>query len=131
MPQTNHALSVSYSLKQGLLLGVEYTHSVKSLGVSYASQNNVTVSSYANFTGSDVGYLYLNYSKKLLQVWQMNAYTYGGYFKYNVNTGSYTQKQQSQNPFYGIQLGNNLSLKKRVFCRVFHCLPQHTGIGHI
>jgi Outer membrane protein beta-barrel family/Carboxypeptidase regulatory-like domain/TonB-dependent Receptor Plug Domain len=111
-PQINHAFSVSYSLKQSLMLGVEYTHSVKSLGVSYASQNNVTVSSYANFKGSDVGYLYINYSKKLLQVWQMNAYVYGGYFKYNVNTGSYTQQQQSQNPFYGIQLGNNLSFKK-------------------
>ncbi|MGG9963934.1 outer membrane beta-barrel protein [Ferruginibacter sp. SUN106] len=110
-PQINHAFSISYSLKQSLTMGIEYSHSVKSLGVSYASQNNVTVSSYANFKGSDVGYLYLNYSKKLLQVWQMNANVYGGYFKYNVNTSSYTQ-HQSQNPFYGIQLSNNLVFKK-------------------
>jgi hypothetical protein len=110
-PQINHAFSVSYSLKQNLALGMEYSHSVKSLGVSYASQNNITVSSYANFKGSDVGYMYINYSKKLFSLWQMNAYGYAGYFKYNVNTGSYT-REQSQNPFYGIQLGNNLSFKK-------------------
>jgi len=111
-PQINHAFSLSYSLQQSLMLGIEYTHSVKSLGVSYASQNNVTVSSYANFRGSDVGYLYLNYSKKLLPVWQMNAYVYAGYFKYNVNTNSYTQQAQSQDPFYGIQVGNNFVFKK-------------------
>jgi len=112
LPQINHAFSINYLLKQGLMFGIEYSHAVKSLGVSYASQNNVTVSSYANFKGSDVGYLYLNYSKKIAQVWQMNAYVYGGYFKYNVNTGSYKQQQQSQNPFYGVQLSNNLAFKK-------------------
>jgi hypothetical protein len=111
LPQINHALSLSYTISQNLFIGVEYSHAIKALGVSYASQNNITVSSYDNFNSSDVGYLYVNYSKKLFDVWQMNAYFYGGYLKYNVSTSTYSQ-QQTQNPFYGIQLSNNLSFKK-------------------
>jgi hypothetical protein len=110
-PQINHQFAISYSLKQNMLLGIEYTHAVKSLGISFYAQNNITISSYDNFKGSDIGYAYFNYSKKFFSIWQMNAYIYSGYFNYNVNTANYTQ-QQNNKPFYGCQLSNNLTFKK-------------------
>ncbi len=110
-PQINHQFAISYSLKQSMLLGIEYTHAIKSLGISFYAQNNITISSYDNFKGSDIGYVYFNYSKKFFSLWQMNAYIYSGYFNYNVNTATYSQ-QQNNKPFYGCQLSNNLTFKK-------------------
>ncbi len=128
-PQINHGLAVSYSLKQNMLIGIEYTHAVKSLGISFAAQNNVTVSSYANFKGSDVGYAYFNFSKTLFSIWQTNAYLYSGYFNYNVNTTTYSQNQ-SKNLFYGIQLSNNLKFKKGFSgeCSMFYRSALVSGI---
>lgn len=129
-PQVNHQFSISYSLQQSTHIGIEYAHAIKSLGISFYAQNNITVTGYANFKSSDVVYAYLNYSKKLFSLWQMNAYLYSGYFNYNVNTTTYIQKQNNNKPFFGLQVSNNLSFKKgfSVECSISYRSSLVSGI---
>lgn len=110
-PQITHQLSATWSLGQSFLAGFDYIKSIKSLGVSYRSENDVTISSYDNFNGSQVYYLYVSYYKQLLSVWQLSFMQAFGYFSYDVNTTGYNTAGKNNNPFTSINFRNTLSFK--------------------
>lgn len=110
-PQLNHKFSFSYLLGQGLLAGMDYTHSVKALGVSYHAMNQSTVTSYDNFNKSDIYYGYVNYSKPFSNTWSENINLAVGYINVDANAGA-TSSPGETKPFYSLQFGNNFKLKK-------------------
>ena len=62
-PQIDQQFSFNYTLQQSIIIGVDYTHATKALGVSYLSMSDTTISTYANFKGNDMLYGYINYTK--------------------------------------------------------------------
>ncbi len=110
-PEIDHQFSLSSSVGSSVLTGVEYLHSVRTLGVSYRAAGDETISSYDNFNHSDIGYAYVNYSHALLKAWQVNLYASAGYFSYNLNTDSAAGQRNNQRPFFSVQAYNSVTLK--------------------
>ena len=113
-PEIDHDFALSTVIKGNIQTGLEYTHSNKTLGPSYHSLGSLTISSYANFKGSDVEYAYISYSKSFFSIWQTNLYGSFGYLKFNLNTlnGDSTPPQtQNQRPVAAIQWYNSINLK--------------------
>jgi hypothetical protein len=111
-PQINHQFSLSTSIGPSIWTGVEYMHSVNTLGASYRSIGDLTISTYSNFKGSDIVYAYVNYYHELLKGWQMNLYASAGYFNYNINTDSLNGQSGNRKPFFALQSNNTFDLKK-------------------
>jgi len=130
-PQLNHQFSLSASIGSGVWAGVDYQHSTQTLGASYRSIGDLTISTYDNFKGSDIVYAFVNYSHTPVKGWQLNLYVSAGYFNYNLNTDSAaaqpgnaqpgngqpgsaqpaTAQPANQKPFYALQAYNGFDLK--------------------
>jgi Outer membrane protein beta-barrel family len=110
-PQINHQFSLSSSIGQSVWAGLEYQHSVNTLGASYRSAGDLTISTYDNFKGSDIVYAYVNYSHAILKNWQVNLYVSSGYFNYNLRTDSATAQQVNEKLFYALQAYNSFDLQ--------------------
>ena len=110
-PQISHQFSLSGSIGASVVAGLDYTHELHTLGVSYRVVGNETISSYSNFDHSDLVYAYVNYSHKLLKGWQVNLYASAGYFDYSLNTDSVSGQRSNQKPYYAVQAYNSFDLK--------------------
>jgi len=120
-PQLNHRFSLSYTLAQGFLSGLDYTHSVDALGANYHSSGQVTISSYDNFTSSNMFYGYLNYNKMIAKVWSTNVNVAGGMLTVDNNSSrnsGVSKTPLKSSPFGTLQMNNTIKLGKQVSLEV-------------
>lgn len=129
-PQIGHQLSATWSFNWGLLAGFDYVRSVKALGVSFRSVNNITISTYDNFNSSQVYYAYINYFKQLFSVWQTNLALAYGYFSFDVNSATAVSETKNSNPFSSLNIRNMFFFKKGwgVECNVSWVSTLASGI---
>jgi hypothetical protein len=116
-PQLNHKISASYVFFQGIIGGIDYTHSESALGISYKSVGQAIATSYDNFNSTDIVYGYININKTFRNIWNTNLSVAGGYLAINNNTAGYSQAQQmplTSKPFGSIQVNNTLRFGKQV-----------------
>ena len=108
-PQINHSFALSTSIAGKVWVGIEYTRSLHTLGASYRSVGDLTISTYDNFKGANIGYAYVNYARSIGTVWQVNFYGSFGYFDYNLATDSTPAQPANEKPFYAIQWYNSFA----------------------
>ena len=116
-PQLNHRISLSYTIAQGFLSGLDYMHSVDALGANYRSVGQVTISSYDNFSSTDMFYTYLNYNMTMAKVWNANLNIAAGVLTVDNNStrnSVFTKTLLKSRLFGTLQMNNNVKLGKQV-----------------
>ena len=111
LPQKNHELSATVSIKNALYLGVSYIKALKALGASYKPSATTNISSYDNFNSSDFYYVFVSYGKQVLPFWQSNISASAGLYKLNIPQTS-TSKKTTPNPFLSGSVQNSFTFKK-------------------
>ena len=115
LPQINHAFEMSYLYKQTYSVSFAYVHGVKSLGEVYLqAPNNVTVSTYGNFSGNDIFYLSGYGSKKILKKWTIILNPSVGYISQNSSSNKINVEKNKTIFITQINWQNSFLFKKGI-----------------
>ncbi len=115
LPQINHSFELSYLYKQTYSLSFSYVHGIKSLGEVYLqAPNNVTVSTYGNFSGNDVFYLSGYGSKKILKKWTVILNPSVGYISQNSASNNIVIGKNKKIFITQLNWQNSFSFKKGI-----------------
>lgn len=86
LPEVNHNLDFSYTLRQSLVFGASYSRLKGVLAPVYTKQGEAVIHSQENLNHADLFYFYNNWYQPVGSFWTSGLYTYLGFLKYNTST---------------------------------------------
>ncbi|MDI9311221.1 MAG: outer membrane beta-barrel family protein [Limnohabitans sp.] len=127
-PEIYHSVDFNYTLKQSLVLGINYINTRKLIAPIYKSgANNSIISTIDNLGASNLCYWYLNLNKAIGNVWTSNLTGGIGFLSIGTNEDSY--KSNISTWGYLIQSNNIFQFNKGLNVELFCAYTGPTMLG--